>query len=251
MSTLEFVSTSAGDIVESDAPLVTAPALVAALGTHPTLTVPLVSGREPDSGLIWHRLAETADFFGTSIPPWDALRDALGGFLDEAARRHGPVTLAARVMVVDVDGQARFLVSASVIEPVRPEPVVLTVISDPGTGAVPHWRRMAARTSSEAGTDRVARDLDADGYADAVHTDGELVHRPRLGALIVGTDGGAVGVGADTLDLLRAAGLRDIARYSDEPLSISGTTHAWWVSPRFETHPVAAIGTRRFEVASI
>lgn len=249
MSTLEFVSTSAGGIAESDAPLVCAPALVAALGTHPTLTVPLVSGRTPDTGLIWARLDEAARFFGHDIPPITALRDTVQDFLREATARHGQVTLAARVMVVELDGQARFVVSASVIDPVRSEPVVLSITSSPETGPVPHWRRMAARTSSRAESDLAERELRAGGYADEVFVDGELVHPPRLGALIFGTPAGAVGSGADRLDLLAAAGLLESVRYSDEPVPVSGATHAWWVSPRFESHPVSAIGARRFEVA--
>lgn len=249
MSTLEFVSTSAGGIADGDAPLVTAPALVAALGTHPALTVPLVCGRVPDSGLIWRRLEETARFFGIDIPPVTALHDTLAGFLDEAAGRHGPVTLAARVMVVELDGQSRFLVSASVIAPVRPEPVALAVTARRQAAPVPQWRRMAAHTSSHAERDLAARDLGAAGYADEVHAEGEWVHRPRLGALIVDTADGTVGTGADRLELAGAAGLLPTVSYSDEPLSISGANRAWWVSPCFETHPVSAIGARRFEVA--
>lgn len=249
MTTLEFVSTSAGGIAESDAPLVSAPALVAALGTHPALTVPLVSGHTPDTALIWTRLDETARFFGTDIPPATALRDTVQDFLDETTLRYGQVALAARVMVVEIDGRARFVMTASVIDPVRSEPVVLNITSGPADESVPHWRRMAARTTSRAESDRAERELRAGGYADETFTDGELVHRPRLGALIFGTADGAVGTGADRLDLLRAAGRLDGVRYSDEPVPTSGTTHAWWVSPRFETHPVGAIGARRFEVA--
>ena len=248
MSTLEFVSTSAGGIAESDAPLVSAPALIAALGTHPALTVPLVCGRAPDAGLIWARLDETARFFGVAIPPVTALRDTVAGFLDEATARHGQVALAARVMVVDLDGQARFVVSATVIDPVRAEPVVLALTSGPDPGPVPHWRRMAARTTSRAESDLAEAGLHAAGYVDEVFSDGELVHRPRWGALIFDTAAGAVGTGADRLDLLQAAGLLDGVRYSDEPVPVSSTTYAWWVSPRFETHPVSAIGARRFEV---
>ncbi len=252
MSTLEFVSTSAGGIAESDAPLVCAPALVAALGTQPALTVPLVSGREPGTGLIWARLDETARFFGVDIPPVTALHDTVTGFLQEATARHGQVTLAARVMVVEVGGQSRFVVSASVIDPFRSEPVVLGVTpSHREAGPLPHWRQMAARTGSQAEADLAERELRAAGYVDEVVTDGELVHRPRLGALVFDTAGGAVGTGADRLELLRAAGLHDGVRYSDAPVAVSGAARAHWVSPRFETHPVSAVGARRFEVAPI
>lgn len=247
MSTLEFVSTSAGGIADGDAPLVTAPALVAALGTHPALTAPLAGDRTPEAGLIWRRLAETAHFFGTELPPVTALHDTLQSFRDEVTARHGQVDLVARIMVVEVDGRARFVVSGAVIDPARPEPVVLSVTATPAAGPAPHWREMAARTSSHAEADLAERRLRAGGYADEVYTDGELVHRPRLGALIIDT----VGIGADRLDLLRAAGLLDGVRYSDEPVPISGAARAWWVSPRFETHPVSAIGARRFEVAPV
>ena len=249
MSTLEFVSTSAGGIADGDAPLVTAPALVAALGTLPALTVPLIGGREPDTALIWARLDQTARFFGHDIPPVTALRDTLRRFLDEAVVRHGQVSLAARVVVTEIDGRARFVVSASVINATRDDPVVLAITSDTDLGPLPHWRQMAARTAGQAESELAERALRAGGYADEVCTDGGLVHRPRLGALIFDTAGGAVGTGADRLDLLRAAGLLDGVRYSDQPVPMAGITHAWWVSPRFETHPVSAIGARRFEVA--
>lgn len=250
MSTLEFVSTSAGGIADGDAPLVTAPALVAALGTHPALTVPLVGGRAPATGLIWRRLDETARFFGIDIPPVTALHDTLAGFLDEAAARHGPVTLAARVMVIELEDGPGFVVSAGVIDPVRAEPVALAVTSDPEP-ALPHWRRMAARTSSQADNARAARDLAAAGYADELHVEGRCAHPPQLGALIVDTADGALGIGAERLDLAQAAGLLPTLSYSDEPVSLAGARRAWWVSPHFQTHPVSAIGARRFEVAQL
>lgn len=248
MSTLEFVSTSAGGITEGDAPLVTAPALVAALGTHPTLTAPLVSGRAIGAGLIWRRLEEAARFFGVDIPPVTVLQETLQNLVTEARRRHGPITLAARISVVELDGRSEFLVSASVIDPVRPEPVALTVTPDPPTGPVPHWRRMAARTSSHAESDLTERELRAGGHADEVRVDGELVYPPRLGALLVDSADGVLGAGADHLELAREAGLLPAVTYSDAPVAISVATRAWWVSPRFETHPVNAIGDRRFEV---
>lgn len=248
MSTLEFVSTSAGGIADGDAPLVTAPALVAALGTHPAITVPLVIGRAPATGLIWRLLEETAHFFDTDLPPAAALADALQNLLAEAQRRHGPVTLAAHVMVVELEARAEFVVSAQVIDPVRVEPVALAVAPGPPPAAPPQWRRMAARTSSHAAGDRAARDLAAAGYVDEVYVEDGRVHPPRLGALIVETAEGAVGTGAERLELARAAGLLAALQYSDEPVSISAGARAWWLSPRFETHPIGAIGARRVRV---
>jgi hypothetical protein len=251
MSTLEFVSTSADGIAESSAPLVTAPALVAALGTHPALTLPLVCGRETDIEFVWRRLDETGRFYGTTIPPITALRDTLGAFLDEAAARHGRVALAGRVLVVEAGGQTQFVVSASVIDPVRTEPVMLAATPGPETGPAPHWRQMAARTTSQADTDLAERELNAGGYADEVTVVADLVGCPRLGALIFDTADGVIGSGGDgatRLALLRAVGLLDAVTCSEQPVAISSVTRLRWVSPRFETHPVSAIGAHRFEL---
>lgn len=248
MSTLEFVSTSADGIAESAAPLVTAPVLVAGLGAHPALTVPLVCGREADTDHIWGLLDETARFYDVEIPPAGALRAAVQGFLTETEARHGTVALAARVLIVEVHGRMQFVVSGSVIEPHRPEPVVLAVTPQRDPGPPPHWRRMAARTTSAADTELAERDLRAAGYADEVSAAGGFVGQPRLGALIVETAEGTVGVGAERLTLLRLAGLTDVPEISDRPVAMSGATGVWWVSPRFETHPVSAVGATRLEV---
>lgn len=254
MSTLEFVSTSAAGISESAAPLVTGPTLVAGLGTHPALSLPLVSGRAPDTALIWRRLDETARFYGTTIPTLAALADTLGNFLDEAAARHGAVALAARVLVVEIDGHMQFVVSGAVIEPVRSAPVVLDVTSVRDDSTVPHWRQMAARTTSHADNDLAERDLNDRGFADVLTVDGDLVGRPRLGTVIFDTADGAVGVdpdGSDRLVLLRAAGLLGAVTHSRRPVALSATTGARWVSPRFETHTVGAIGAHRYRRVSI
>jgi hypothetical protein len=247
MSTLEFVSTSAGGVSASGAPLVTAPTLISGLGTHPALTLPLVCGREPDIEPIWRRLDETGRFYGIAIPPAAALRDTLRDFLDETVARHGHVTLAARVMVVEVADRPQFVVSASVIDPIRPEPVVLAVTSGPDVDTVPHWRQMAARTASHADDDLTERELHAGGYADVVTLDGDLIGCPRLGALILDTADGAIGTGSEHLSLLCAAGLLDGVSCTQGSVAISVATRARWVSPRFETHPVLAIGAHRFQ----
>jgi hypothetical protein len=247
MGTLEFVSTSAGGVVDSSAALVTAPTLISGLGSHPTLTLPLVCGREPDIELSWHRLDETGRFYGIAIPRADALRDTLHGFLEEAAARHGQVTLAARVLVVEVAGRLQFVVSASVIDPVRPEPVTLAVRSGPDGAVGPQWRQMAARTSSHADDDLTERELRAGGHADVVPVDGDRVGCPRLGALIIETPHGTIGTGSARLALLHAAGLLDEVTCGETSVAMSGATWARWVSPRFETHPVTAIGAHRFQ----
>ncbi|MGK2870359.1 MAG: hypothetical protein ACSLFA_27690 [Mycobacterium sp.] len=249
MSTLEFVSTSAVGISESAAPLVTGPTVVAGLGALPSLSLPLVCGREPDSPFIWRRLEETARFYGTPIPALAALADTLGGFLDEAAARHGAVALAVRVLVVGIDGHPQFVVSGAVIDPVSSTPVVLDVTSGPDHGPVPHWRQMAARTTSQADTDLAEHDLNARGFADVLTVDGDLAGRPRLGAVVFDSADGAVGVdpdGSDRLALLQDAGLLGAVTHSRRPVTLSATTGARWVSPRFETHTVSAVGAHRY-----
>ncbi len=237
MSTLEFVS----------AEFVSASALVAGLGAHPTLTAPLRCGRTADVAPLWRRLDEAARFFGTAIPPVTALHDAVHGFLAETAARYGEVTVAARIQLLEVGGHAGFVVSGTVIEPVRAEPVAVAVRPGPVEDRTPHWRRMAARTSSAAEADLHERELRGAGYADVVYGDGALIGGPRLGALIVETRAGMTGLGTDRLMLLQPAGLLDTEVSGAESVVLAETKRAWWVSPRFETHPVRVIGTHHFE----
>ncbi|MGW0158629.1 hypothetical protein ACWDUN_04835 [Mycobacterium sp. NPDC003323] len=245
MSTLEFVSTSADGIAGTAVPLVTAPTLITGLGSHPAVTVPLVCGRAPATHLIWQRLADTAEFYGTPIADVEALDHALRGLLNEAMARHGAVTLAADVLAVTVAEGPHFVVSATIVQSLRPELVTLTVQQ---FQPVPQWRRMAAHTTSRAAADRARLDLAADGHVDIVDVDGDRIGRPCWGALMFDTDGDRVGTGVFALDLLGAAGLLEDLRRTDEPVDISEGSRAWWISPVFERHPVAAIGTRRFEV---
>lgn len=242
MSTLEFVSTSADGIVGADVPLVTAPTLLAGLGSQPHVTVPLVGGRAPAVPPIWQRLADTAAFFDTPIPDVTALADALNGFL-AAAPTSG--VLAVDVLVTTVAGRAQFIVTGSVIAPVHAQSVTLATRP---FEAVPRWRQMAARTAGRADDDLTARELAAAGHTDIADADGDRIGRPQLGALIFEAAPATIGTGADKLQLMQAAGLLDTFAVSDEPVDLAGATTAWWISPIFERHPVAAIGTRRFEV---
>ncbi len=244
MSTLDFVSASADGIAGAGVPLVTAPTLMSGLGSHPAVTVPLVPGRPPATALIWQRLATVADFYGTEIPDADALGTALTAFLDRA----GPgATLAADVLVVPIHGRTQFLVSGAPIAPHRSEPVALAVQP---FQPVPHWRRVAADTTSRAADDLAARELAAAGYVDSVDVDGDRIGRPARGALIFDGDRSRIGTGTSVLDLLIATGLADDMTRTDDTVDVSLATTAWYVSPRFEIHPVSAVGARRFEVTS-
>lgn len=236
MTTLEFVSTSADGLSESATPLVSAAALIAGLGSHPTITIPVVAGRETDAGAVWRRLAEPAEFFGIVMPDSAQLRRTLADFTDELLRKHGRLTAAVTVVVAD----GRFIVSGTPITPVRPEPVHLAVCTD--APAMPHWQKMAARTTSRAADLLIERDLAAAGHADAVPADAARLGVPVLGALVCDTPGGRVGLGAERLGWLAAAGLLDADTVTDGPLDLAAVVQAWWVSPTFETHPVVTIG---------
>ncbi len=236
MTTLEFVSTSADGLSESATPLVSAAALIAGLGSHPTVTIPVVAGDEPDAEAVWRWLAEPAEFFGIAMPAAAQLRGALTDFTGELLRRHGRLTAAVTVLVAD----GRFIVSGTPITPVRPEPVHLAVCA--AAPAKAYWQQMAARTTSRAAELLIERDLAAAGHADAVPVDAAHFGVPVLGALVCDTPGGRVGLGAERLGWLAAAGLLAADTVTDGPLDLAAVLRAWWVSPIFETHPVATIG---------
>ncbi|MGU3651335.1 hypothetical protein [Mycolicibacterium sp. A43C] len=242
MSTLDFVSASADGIADAGVPLVTAPTLTAGLGSHPALTAPLIVGRPPATPLIWRRLAAVADFYGTDIPAEDVLADTLDDLL---RRADAGAVIAAEVLVVPIHGRTQFLVSGATITPHRDEPVALDMRP---YRPVPQWRRIAVDTTSRAADDLASRELAAAGYVDVADAEGDRIGRPQCGALIFDTERGRVGAGIDVLDLLIAAGLADELPRTDEPVGIGNAVAAWYVSPRFEIHPVTAIGDRRFEV---
>jgi hypothetical protein len=62
-TTLALPPTSAHRIHEIDTPLIPATQVIARLGSHPTITVPMVAGAAPDADGIWSFLQESADFF--------------------------------------------------------------------------------------------------------------------------------------------------------------------------------------------
>ena len=239
MTTLEFVSNSADGLTESATPLVSAAALIAGLGSHPTVTIPVVAGDEPDADRIWRRLAEPAEFFGITMPDAAQLRRTLADFSAELQRRHGAAHAAVTIVVVE----NRCLVSGVLIEPFRTEPVNIALCA--GAPAPAHWQKMAARTTSRAAELLTERELGATGHADAVPAGPDGIGAPLLGALVCETAGGRIGLGAERLGWPAAVGLLDADAVTDGPVEPAAITRAWWVSPIFETHPVAAIGERR------
>lgn len=242
------MSSSPG-ILEIDTPLLPVTQLIAHPGTNPTLVVPVVGTTAPDVEAVWRHLSEPADFFGVPMPG----RDDLGGALADRLRGFGAADVhAVTVTLFAVAGRATLVhVRADAVRPSRPEPVRIAVldasVDRPGADA-PYWRRMAARTTSRARTDHLGRRLADLGCVDAVPPTGA----PHLGALVFRTPTGLVGLDrvepASILDQLGAVGLVvGVTGVEDRP---GDATAAWWISPGFETHPVAGIGGTPYETAA-
>lgn len=248
-TTLALAPTSADRIHEIDTPLIPATQVVARLGTNPTITIPMVSGAEPDLDAIWRYLKEPADFFDLPVPDRDALHAALSRFRGEARER---TVIAATVTLLDVDGRPDFVVTGTVVQPVRPNAVRIAGC-DAGLPVVrrgdPHWLRMAARTTSRGAVDQVQRWLTDGGFADAVPAN-TRAGAPLIGALIFELAGGPVGIDAgeptSILDQLERCGVVNGVRRVDE--RPERADRAWWISPTFETHPVLSIDDVRFDV---
>lgn len=226
-------------------PLLSAEYLVGHLGTSPTITFPAVSGQLPDVAPTWRYLAETAGFFAAPMPTLDEVRAACELSLGAVAAR----LVAVNVTVVEVDGAARAVVTADPVQLVRPEPVRLDVCDDVSPLPRPEdpvWQRMAGRTTSRAAEDRLARWLHDRGCVDGTGDDGV----PFLGALVFDVEGRFHGVDrpepTSVLDQLRHCGaLVGVTRVARPPVDAAA---AWWISPRFEIHPVSAIGPTAYRV---
>ncbi|MCV7013237.1 hypothetical protein [Mycolicibacterium madagascariense] len=222
---------------ETDSSQLCATQLIVRPGTLPTLVFPVVGGRPPDVDEAWRYLAEPAEFFGVAMPDRSDLATALAG----------ASTAAATAITVTLTDTA-ILVSRAPVTPWQPVPVFVA-----GDASVPHahlatdpwWRRMAARTTSRGELDQRERLLNERGYAD-----GLCGGVPLLGALVCQTPDGAVGVDnpepTSILDqLTRCGALAGVERVAACP---PDAERVWWVSPRFETHPVAEVAGAAFPV---
>ncbi|MCV7422913.1 hypothetical protein H7K45_20385 [Mycobacterium yunnanensis] len=223
--------------LEADAHYVRAAQLTSRPGTLPAITIPVAGRRWPDVDEIWSHLQEPAEFFGVTMPDVDALSAALGAFAATATA----AWIAASVVIVETDQGSEVAVSGVAVQPWRQEPVVVAVddsVPPAHRASDPWWRRMAARTTSRAEVDQRERWLRGLGWADVVS--GGV---PLLGALVVETPDGCVGVEnpepTSVLDQLAACGWT--ARVTAAATVPADVTRAWWVSPRFETHPVAEL----------
>jgi hypothetical protein len=225
--------------VETDLPHMSATQLIARPGTFPTVTIPMIGGRLPDVDAVWQHLREPAEFFGIPMPDPIALARAL-------ARLPGTASMAVTITIVE--GRERILVSATDVQPSRTDAVLVAAdesVPQAHRATDPWWRRMAARTTSRGELDQRERWLNGRGYAD-----GLAGGVPLLGALVFETAGGVVGVEnpepTSVLDqLARCGAISEVVLASACP---TVAHRVWWVSPRFETHPVAELDGTRFAV---
>lgn len=229
-----------------DTPVVPVTQLIARPGGNPTVTVPLHAAEGPDLETLWAHLAEPAEFFGVAMPAPADLHAAVTGFLGALIADPPNDVVAADITLLDIDGHTRVVVTGGTVRTVRTEAVRLA-----GTAAPlpvvrptdPHWRRMAARTTSMAEADQVQRWLAGQGCVDAVLIRSGRREAPFLGALVFDTAGGLRGVDnpepVSILDQMTACGLIEpVGRVDECP---ADATAVWWISPRFATHPVRSI----------
>ncbi|MDT5000260.1 MAG: hypothetical protein QOK12_2365 [Mycobacterium sp.] len=250
-TTLALAPSSAHRIHEIDTPLIPVTQVIASLGSQPTITVPMIAGAVPDVDGIWRYLTETAEFFDVPMPDRDALHAALDRFAGATAGRDRAL-IAATVTLLEIDGSPDFVVTGAVVDPIGS-----TAVRIAGCDTAPQvprptdplWLRMAARTTSRAPVDQIQRWVNDGGYADGVPA-GTLAGAPLLGALVFDTAAGLVGIDnpepTSILDLLDHCGVTTgIRRVDARP---AGADRAWWISPGFQTHPVASIADTVFDV---
>lgn len=231
---------------EADTRQVCATQLITRPGTLPAITIPMTGGSRPDADRVWSYLRDPAEFFGIPMPGQHELTAALSDF----AATISSALVAATVTIVEVGGSPSIAVSGTAVQPLRP--VAVRIAPDE---SVPHahrasdpwWRRMAARTTSRGELDQRERWLNGRGFVDAL-SDGE----PLLGALVFETPGGVVGLEnpepTSVLDqLARCGAIAPTTLVSALP---ADAERVWWVSPRYETHPVAELAGTRFAVAT-
>jgi hypothetical protein len=205
-------------------------------GALPSVTIPVFGGRHPDLAQVDDYLRAAADFFAV---PMGAPADTAAVISDVIASL-GPAASPVALTVTVADGAPLILTSAPVC-PWRPDSVVLTAAD-----SVPHahratdpwWQRMAARTTSRGELDQRERWLNAHGWADAL-SDGQ----PLLGALVFQVADGYCGLEnpepVSLLDQLMQSGVfPSVPRVPGPPKVFE---QVWWVSPRYETHPVREI----------
>jgi hypothetical protein len=245
-SMVSSASDSSTGLAEIDRPLFAATQVMAHPGTNPTVTVPVFGGRLPDVDRLWAFLAEPAEFFGFSMPAIDTISNGIAGFVEAAGRE----LLSLTVTIVDIEGAAHVVVTGNAVQFVQTGAVRIDACDAESPLTQPDhqwWLRMAARTTSRADEDQVRRWLGASGHVDAVH-DGTALGAPFLGALVFVR--GSDVCGFDNVEptsilaqLQECGAIAPVRRVSECPVDAE---RAWWISPGYECHPVAAIGLREY-----
>ncbi|WP_285033549.1 hypothetical protein [Mycolicibacterium sp. lyk4-40-TYG-92] len=212
--------------------------LVGRLGAYPTVTVPIFQGRTVDTAWLWRHLAEPADYFGLTMPSEADLGAAVARFSEQFVAVTVTVTDGGRCVVTATPSQVH------AAEPVR----IGRRDSDwtPPAATGEPWLRMAARTTSLGTVDLLLRRLAEQGCVDGI-APGPDVTPAVAGALVLDIGAELVGVEntepVSILEQLQACGVvRVLARRAAVP--VDQVLRAWWISPRYRTHPVAQLGAR-------
>ena len=232
--------------LEIDTPQLGATQLVARPGTLPTVTFPMLRDLGTDVAGIWEYLSAPADFFAVPMPGLDELDAAIAGFAATVGSSARPTLAAVSVTIAEAYGAPQILVSGQTVTSVRRDAVRIAggdSTSPAHHSTDPWWRRMAARTTSRGDLDQLERWLNGRGFADAIAAD-----VPLLGALVVQSGDDVVGVEnpepTSILDQLERCGaISALGRIGALP---AGAERAWWISPRYETHPVAEVDGTSF-----
>jgi hypothetical protein len=260
MSTLDFTSTSADGLRQADDPLISLTTIVANLGSHPAVTVPLITGEMPDVNWTWDYLEEPADFFGIAMPAKADLRSACERFAASAtAGMAGHSLLAVTIMLIEANGRVQFVITGVPTRCLDPTPVRIAVSSDAPwcapTATDPVWRRMSACTTSKGDVDQLRRWLNGNCFVDLVNRQGEaLIGPPALGALVFDTGSRLIGLEnscpTSILELMARSGVMHAGMVTghSEFAGFEQVRSAWWISPRFGVHPVEQIGDTDYEV---
>lgn len=257
MTTLDFTSTSADGLRQTDDPLISVTTILASLGSHPAVTIPLISGEMPDTSWVWDYLEEAAEFFGMTPPSRGEWRSAWEGFAGSVAAGSGQPLVAVTIMLIEANGQPQFVITGVPVRRFAPTPVRIAVTSDVSwsvpSATDPWWRRMAARTTSRGDIDQLQRWCTGNGVVDVVNRQTESsIGPPVLGALVVDDGNRLTGLDnpnpVSTLGLLKRYGGAATTIGQAESVIPEPTASAWWISPLFEVHPVELVGNLALEV---
>lgn len=247
LDVVSIVSAEYGpEILPLDAPVVGCGELVGGLGSRPTATFPLRRGRAIDTRWLRDFLGAPAEFFGLPLPPAAQFDDAVQSFAAAAFDRTGAELVTARMTLIDtgqllVTGAPTAAFSGQPVEIGRLDPQYRWHLDS-------HWLAMAARTTSGGGVDHQLRNLQQQGCVDGI-IPGPTVEAPLAGALVLDTGATTVGIDAVMIDQLHDCGvLRALPRTAAVPHA--ELQRAWWISPQFTTHPVAALAGRLLPVES-